>query len=165
MCYYCYDLKSKCGIYMTLIGNIIINIQFLAILILISYNISILNFFQKIFLILSIINWIILLFYFIYKLFLIIFGKFSEKNSQKKLWKIINIPGFVIIGISLIYDLFIVPTTSGLSGFLIYYICFVIICSIFVILSIYDFFGIEKQIEISQNKFEKISSNKEQKQE
>ena len=165
MCYYCCDLKSKYGIYMTLIGNIIINLQFLAILIITSYNISILNFFQKIFLILSIINWIILPIFFIYKFLLIILGKFSEKYSPKKTWKIINIPGFVIIGISLIYDLFIVPTTSGISGFILYYICFVIICSIFIILSIYDFFGIEKQIEISQNKFEKLSANKEQKQE
>ena len=164
MCNYCCDVESKCGIYMTLIGNIIINIQFLAILILTSYNISILNLFQKIFLILSIINWIILPFYFIYKFFLIILGKFSDKYSPKKIWKIINIPGFIIIGISLIYDLFIVPTTSGFSGFILYYICFVIICSIFVILSIYDFFGIEKQIEISQDKFVKLSANKEQKQ-
>ena len=165
MCYYCCDLKSKCGIYMTLIGNIIINIQFLAILILTSYNISILNIFQKIFLILSIINWIILPIYYIYKFFLVILGKFSEKYSPKKFWKIINIPGFVIIGISLIYDLFIVPTTSGFSGFLMYYIFFVIKCTIFIILSIYDFFGIEKQIEISQNKLKKLSANKEEKQE
>ena len=165
MCNYCCDDESKCGIYMTLIGNIIINIYFLAILILSSYNISILNFYQKVFLILSIINWIFLPIFYIYKFFLIILGKFTENNSLKTLWKIINIPGFIIVGISLIYDLFIVPTTSGFSGFVLYYIFFAIMCSIFVILSIYDYFGIEKQIEISQNKFGKLSSNKEQKQE
>ena len=165
MCNYCCDVESKCGIYMTLIGNIIINIYFLAILILSSYNISLLNYYQKVFLILSIINWIFLPIFYIYKFFLIILGKFTENNSLKTVWKIINIPGFIIIGISLIYDLFIVPTTSGFSGFVIYYIFFAIMCSIFVILSIYDYSGIEKQIEISQNKFEKLSANKEQKQE
>ena len=165
MCNYCCDVESKCGIYMTVIGNIIINIYFLAILILSSYNISILNFYQKVFLILSIINWIFLSIFYIYKFFLIILGKFTENNSLKTLWKIINIPGFIIVGISLIYDLFIVPTTSGFSGFVLYYIFFAIMCSIFVILSIYDYFGIEKQIEISQNKFEKLLANKQQKQE
>ena len=164
MCNYCCDDESKCGIYMTLIGNIIINIYFLAILVLSSYNISILNFYQKVFLILSIINWIFLPLFYIYKFFLIILGKYTENNSLKTLWKIINIPGFIIIVISLLYDLFIVPTASGFSGFVIYYIFFAVICSIFAILSIYDYLGIEKQIEISQNKFEKLSANKEQKQ-
>ena len=157
----CCCYKSKCCIYSLLIFYALINLFILIILLLSCYDISILSFFQKVYLILAVINWIVLLFYCFYKLYLLYFGKLSEEYSPKKIWKLIHLPGFVIIGIALIYDLFIVPDKSGVVGLVIYYLIFLIICAIFIVFAILDFFGIKSQIEMSLNKSQRFPLNEE----
>ncbi len=157
----CCCYKSKCCIYSLLIFYALINLFILIILLLSCYDISILNFIQKVYLILAVINWILLPFYCFYKFYLIYFGKLSEEYSPKKIWKLIHLPGFIIIGIALIYDLFKVSATSGVAGLVIYYLIFLIVCAIFVIFAILDYCGIKSQIEISLNKSERFPLNEE----
>ena len=157
----CCCYRSKCCIYSLLIFYALINIFILIILLLSCYDISILNFFQKVYLILAVINWILLPFYCFYKFYLIYFGKLSEEYSPKKIWKLVHLPGFIIIGISLLYDLFKVPATSGVAGLVIYYLIFLIVCAIFVIFAILDYCGINAQIEMSLNKSERFPLNEE----
>ena len=157
----CCCYRAKCCIYSLLIVYSLINLFILIILLLSCYDISILNFIQKVYLILTVINWILLLCYCFYKLYLIYFGKLSEEYSPKKIWKIVHLPGFIIIGIALIYDLYKVPATSGVAGLVIYYLIFLIICAIFVIFSILDYCGIKSQIEMSLNKSERFPLNEE----
>ena len=147
----CCCYRAKCCIYSLLIIYSLINLFILIILLLSCYDISILNFIQKVYLILTVINWILLLCYCFYKLYLIYFGKLSEEYSPKKIWKIVHLPGFIIIGIALIYDLFKVPATSGVAGLVIYYLIFLIV----------DYCGIKSQIEMSLNKSERFPLNEE----
>ena len=157
----CCCFKSKCCIYSLLIEYILINISILIVLLLSCYDISILNFFQATYLILSILNWIILSIYSICKIIYIFLGKFSQEYSPKKLWKLIHLPGFIIVGIALIYDLFEVPSKSGVIGLLMYYLFFFLVCMIFIILSFLDYCAIDKQLELSQNKSERFPLNEE----
>ena len=150
MCLCC--SKSKISIYFSIVMHIIINIFFLIVLILSTYNISILNWYQYIYLILSIIIWILLIIYSITKLFLIIFGKFSQNYSPKKLWLFIHIPALIIIGIALLYDLYKVTSTSGIVGLLMYYFIMSLLFVLFITSSLIDFFGIQNQIDLAQNK-------------
>ena len=152
MKYCCVCLNSNCCIYASLIGNILINILFLTILIIICYNITILNVLQQMYLIASIIIWLILIIYYFYKLIYIFLGKYSDEYYQKKIWKFVHFPPYIIIAIALIYDLVRVPFKSGSVGWLFYYILFFIICVFFVILCNFDFFGIRKQVELSNSK-------------
>ena len=157
----CCCYRSKCSIYSLLISYALINIFILAILLLSCYDISILNFIQKVYLILSVINWIILPFYCFYKFYLIYYGKLSEEYSPKKIWKLIHLPGFIIIGIALIYDIFMVPAESGIVGLVFYYLIFLLVCAIFIIFAILDYCGIKSQIEMSLNKSERFPLNEE----
>ena len=104
------------------------------------------------YLIASIIIWLILIIYYIYKLIFIFLGKYSDEYYQKKIWKFVHFPPYIIIAIALIYDLVRVPFKSGSVGWLLYYILFFIICVFFVILCNFDFFGIRKQVELSNSK-------------
>ena len=155
----CCCIKSKYCIYSVIFLNILMNLLILTILFLICYNISILNFFQILYLILSILIWILLLLYSFYKLFLIILGKTLEENILKKLWKIVNFPAFSIIGISLIYDLIRVSSKNGLVWFLFYFLSFFFISIIFTFLTIFDYFEIKNQVEISNKKSKAIPLN------
>ena len=110
--------------------------------------------YQYIYLILSIINWILLIIYSIAKLFLIIFGKFSQNFSPKKIWLFIHVPALIIIGIALIYDLFKVTFTSGIVGLIMYYFIISLFFILFITSSFIDFHGIQNQIDLSQNKLQ-----------
>ena len=157
LCFY----KSKCCIYSLLIGHILINGSFLAVLLLSCYDIKILKPYQKIYLIISIITWIIIIISSIMKLFLIIFGKFSQAFYPKTIWLLTNIPAFLIIGIALIYDFFKVTSSSGIPGLFMYYFFTVIILTLIIISSIKDFCGIQSQIDISQHKVNIVSLQEE----
>ena len=152
MKYCCLCINSKYCIYSILITNILINILFLSVLILICYNINILNLLQIIYLFFAIFSWASLTFYSFYKLFLIIFGKYSEEYYQKKMWKIFHFPPYIIILIALIYDLIKVPYKSGSSGWLFYFIFFFILCFLFILVGNLDFFVIRNQIQYSKSK-------------
>ena len=128
------------------------NLLILTILFLICYNISILNFFQILYLFLSILIWIFLLFYSLYKFFLVVLGKAQEENKLKKLWKTVNFPAFLIIGISLLYDLIRVSSKNGFVWLLFYFLSFFFISIIFIFLTIFDYFEIKNQVEISNKK-------------
>ena len=144
--------KSKPSIYFLLIGHILLNIIILIVLLISTYDLAILNWYQKAYLIITIIVWIILIIYSTLKLFLIIFGKFTQDLYPKKVWLFIHVPAFSIVGFALIYDLYKVPATSGIPGLLIYYFLMVIICALFIISSLNDYFRIQSQIDLSQNK-------------
>ena len=109
----------------------------------------------------SIIIWIILSLYSIIKLFAIILGKFSIIFSPKRLWKLIHIPAYIIIGIAAIYDLVKIPETSGTPGVFIYYLLALIIYAIFIISAQLDLKGIQSQIDLSENKMKFISLKEE----
>ena len=131
------------------------NISILTVLLLSCYNITILNFIQIIFLILSILIWIFLLFYFIYKFLLIVLGKLSDEDKFRKFWRIANFPAFSIIGISILYDL-IKSNKNGMVWLISYFLNFMFLCIIFIILTLFDYFGIKKQIEMSLKKSKAI---------
>ena len=152
MCLCC--SKSKFCIYFSIVGHMLINIFFLVILLLSTYNISILNWYQYIYFVLSIINWIILIIYSIAKLFLITFGKFSQNYYPKKIWLFTHIPALIIIGIALIYDLYKVTSTSGIVGLIMYYFIISLFCILFITSSLTDLYGIQNQIDLSQNKLQ-----------
>ena len=149
--------KTKFTIYGLLIGHILINLFFLFLLLISSYDFSILTFYQQIYLVLSIITWIVLSLYSIIKLFAIILGKFSTYLLPKKIWQFTHIPAYIIIGIASTYDFYKVPATSGISGFFLYYFFAIIIYIIFIVSSLLDLKGIQSQIELSQNKKKFIS--------
>ena len=153
--------KAKFCIYALLIGHLLINIIFLFLLLISSYNFSILTLYQKIYLVISIIIWIILSLYSVIKLFAIILGKFSIIFSPKRLWKLIHIPAYIIIGIAAIYDLVKIPETSGTPGVFIYYLLALIIYAIFIISAQLDLKGIQSQIDLSENKMKFISLKEE----
>ena len=117
-----------------------------------TYDLAILNWYQKAYLIITIIVWIILIIYSTLKIFLIIFGKFTQALYPKKVWLFIHVPAFSVVGFALIYDLYKVPTTSGIPGLLIYYFLMVTICALFIFSSLNDYFKIQSQIDLSQNK-------------
>ena len=112
------------------------------------------NWYQYIYFVLSIINWIILIIYSIAKLFLIIFGKFSQNYYPKKIWLFTHIPALIIIGIALIYDLYKVTSTSGIVGLIMYYFIISLFCILFITSSLTDLYGIQNQIDLSQNKLQ-----------
>ena len=87
---------------------------------------------------------------------MIIFGKFSQDYHPKKIWLFIHIPAIIIIGIALIYDLFKVPSTSGIGGLIMYYFIMFCCCLFFIISSIKDYKGIQSQIDLAQNKLKII---------
>ena len=153
--------KAKFCIYALLISHLLINIIFLFLLLISSYNFSILTLYQKIYLVISIIIWIILSLYSIIKLFAIILGKFSIIFSPKRLWKLIHIPAYIIIGIAAIYDLVKIPETSRTPGLFIYYVLALIIYTIFIISAQLDLKGIQSQIDLSENKMKFISLKEE----
>ena len=159
----CGCVKSKSCIYSIILLNILMNLFILTILFLICYNISILNFFQILYLILSIIIWILLLLYSFYKFFLIILGKTLEENKLKKLWKTVNFPAFGIIVMSLIYDLLKVSSKNGLLSkivwFLFYFLTFFFFSLIFTFLTVFDYFEIKNQVEIINKKSKAIPLN------
>ena len=159
----CICLNSHCCIYSILLINILINIFILSILFIICYNIPTLKSYQIIYLIVALISWIILIFYYFYKLFLIILGKLSEEYQQKKLWKFVHFPPYIIIGIALIYDLIVVPYKSGSGEWLLYYILFFIISTAIIISGNIDFFGIRNQVVLSKSKSYKYPLNEESK--
>ena len=148
----CCNLNSVCCVYTSLIGNTLINIFILVILLLSCYNILILNIIQKIYLIISILYWMVLLFYSFFKLFSVLLGKFSEQILQKRKWFYVHIPGYLILAIALIYDLIKMIIQSGIGGLLFYYTGFFFFCCIFVILTISDYYGIQGQLELSRKK-------------
>ena len=148
----CYCLRSKCCVYTYLILKILIDLLFLSVLAIICYNITLLKFYQIIYLILCIIFWIVIAFYSIYKLFLILFGKFSFENASSKNWRIVHFPSYILILIGLIYDAIIIPFKSGSGGWLMYFFIFFVFTIIYLILCNLDYFGAKAQLEISQKK-------------
>ena len=156
-CCNCYNkcMRVKCCIYTNLVLNILMNIYILSILLLITYDISILNFIQALYLILSILLAIALLLYCFYKFFMIILGRYLELNSLQKLWKMVYYPSYILIGIGALYDLIIVTPKLGAAWLILYFFSFLFICFIFIALSIFDYFGIKNQIEIAKNKRKK----------
>ena len=162
MRFYYLCVKSKYCIYTLLIVNILMNILFLSVFILICYNITIMNLLQIIYLISAIMSWSGLTFYYFYKVFLIIFGKYSEENYQKKIWKIIHLPPYIIIIIALFYDLIKVPSKSGSIGWLFYFLIVFILCFLFIMIGNFDYFAIRNQIEYSKSKSRQYPFKEEQ---
>ena len=138
------------------------NIFILVILLLITYDIILLNFLQASYLIVSILVWISLLLYSFYKFFMIILGRNLEHKFLKKIWKIVNYPAYIIFFIAVIYDLIVITPKMGAEWLLLYFLSFLLICILFTIISIFDFFGIKQQVEIINNKIKKAELFEEQ---
>ena len=148
-------MNSKCWIYTNFILTILMNIFILVILLLITYDIILLNFLQASYLIVSILVWISLLLYSFYKFFMIILGRALDQTFLRKIWKIVNYPAYIIILIGVIYDLIAVTPKMGVEWLLLYFLPFLFICIIFTIISILDLLGIKQQVEMVKNKAKK----------
>ena len=125
------------------------NIFILVILLLITYDIIILNFIQIIYLILSILVWICLLLYSFYKFYMIILRRALDHKFLRKIWTIVNYPAYIIILIAIIYDLIAVTPKMGAEWLLFYFLLFLFICIAFIVISIFDFLGIKQQVEMA----------------
>ena len=142
------------ALYIILLINLIGNILLTAILIITSGNIKLLNRYQKAYLIISIILWIIICIYYILKLLALIYIQIRKKFFRKHrleqkiklVWGIINGISYILMLIGFIYD--IILLLKGQIASVAYLIIYFIICFIYFIFSIIDFFFIESIVNL-----------------
>ena len=146
-----FKFSDKLKLYFKLGFNFILNFFILLILFVGIYDISILNSLQSIYLILAVIDWICITTYYFIKLISIPLDNLPSIKYCSKFWNIFHIPAFILIFIGVIYDLFKVFSSSGLSGIFMYYLLFIIICGLFICFSLNDFKNIEKQYQLSKD--------------
>lgn len=140
--------------YILLTINFIGNILLTTVLCISSRNIKILKAYQQLYLVLSIILWIVICFFYLAKLGALIYVKITKKHFNifhlnkklKYVWIITNGSSYLIMLIGLIYD--IVLLLKGEIASAIYPIIYFIICFIYLICSIIDFFFIESIVKL-----------------
>ena len=147
-----FKCSDKTKIYLKLCFNFLLNFLILLILLCGIYDISILNIIQSTYLILAIIDWICITTYNLIKIVLMPLGKLPPIKYCFKLWIIFYIPSFILMFIGVVYDIFKVFLTSGISGVIMYYLLFVFACILFVCFAINDHKNIEKQYQLSKEK-------------
>ena len=110
-----------------------------------SRNIKILNDYQKAYLVLSIILWLLMSLKYLVKLILLIYVHISKKRfykpkiekKAKLVWIISNGCTYLFMLIGLIYDMALI--VSGDISSVIYVIIYFLICFIYIICSIFDY--------------------------
>jgi len=120
-----------------------------------SRNIKLLKGYQKSYLIISIILFIIIFFIYLAKIIILIYTQFIKKipfsssktkEKIKLVWIIVYGCCYLIMLIGLIYD--IVLLIKGEISNVVYVIIYFIICFVYLILSVVEFFLIEEMIKI-----------------
>ena len=141
---------QKISIYIFLSINFIGNLFLLIILFISSRNISLLNDYQKAYIVISIILWIIICFFYLSKLLSLIYTEIMKKKiyffeldkKVKWTWIITNGCAYILMLIGLIYDIILIA--KGDISNIIYVMIYFIICFAYVICSIIDYIYLEK---------------------
>ena len=137
-------------IYISLFFKGIFNLIILIILLISSRNIKLLNSYQKLYLVLSIIDWFLIVIRYFCIFGLIITLKILKKKFQcqklikiilKLSWIIVNIPAYVIMLIAFLNDIF--QILKGNVGYILYECIFCTICYIFICFTINDFYNLK----------------------
>ena len=95
---------QSCCIYAVIILNIIYNFLVVFFLCFCCRDISLLAAYQKMFLILSLIDFILLTLYYLGEFILVVINKMPKKRAVKLVWLCLNAPASLFILITLIYD-------------------------------------------------------------
>ncbi len=137
-------------IYLSLIIKGILNLLFLVILLISSGNIKILKNYQKKFLVISIIEWFLIVVNYFCKFGIILASKILKKkfHCQKRIkmllklsWYIINISAYIIMSIAFIYD--VIQILKGNLTYILYECIFCTLCIIFTCFTINDYYHLE----------------------
>ena len=113
-----------------------------------TYDVSFLDWYQYLYLVLAYIVWLLLFCIYIAKLVLILIGKLPTKFITLT-WMVLNIPALVFFLIAFIFDLVMYSDEQILLS--LYIILFVVIFILFLVFTGFDFFLIKIQIEMSLN--------------
>ena len=142
--------------YILLLINLIGNTLLTVVLLISSRNIRLLKGYQKLYLVLSIILWILICLIYVAKLLSLFYVKITKNfinrrksDVEKKLrwiWFITNGCSYIFILIGLIYD--IVLIIKGEISSVVFPIIYFIICFIYFICSVVDFFFIETILKL-----------------
>lgn len=141
---------QKVPIYIFVSINFIENLLILIILFITSRNIKLLKDYQKAYLVLSIILWIVICLFYLAKILSLIYTKIMKKKlyffeldkKVKWTWIITNGGAYIFMLIGLIYDIILI--VKGDISSIIYVIIYFIICFVYVIFSIFDYIYLEK---------------------
>ena len=137
--------------YILLLINLIGNTLLTVVLLISSRNISLLNAYQKLYLVLSIILWILLCLIYLAKLLSLLYVKITKKFIKRKrleietklrwIWIITNGCSYLFMLIGLIYDMVLI--IKGEISSVVFPIIYFIICFVYFICSVIDFFFID----------------------
>ena len=142
--------------YILLLINLIGNTLLTVVLLISSRNISLLNAYQKLYLVLSIILWILLCLIYLAKLLSLLYVKITKKFIKMRrleietklrwIWIITNGCSYLFMLIGLIYDMVLI--IKGEISSVVFPIIYFIICFIYFICSVVDFFFIETIVKL-----------------
>ena len=147
----------KKGLVYTFLGlNIFLSIIINLLLYVSTYDITLLDWYQYIYLILAINIWVLLLCTYIAKLILICIGKLPSKYVLLT-WMVLNIPACAFFLIAFIFDLVMLGKKE--IAWNLYIIVFVVVFILFLIFTGFDFFLIKIQIKIVDEKNKNMLNN------
>jgi len=145
--------------YILLLINLIGNTLLTVVLLISSRNIRLLKGYQKLYLVLSIILWILICLIYVAKFLSLFYVKITKNfinrrksDVEKKLrwiWFITNGCSYIFILIGLIYDIILI--IKGEISSVVFPIIYFIICFIYFICSVVDFFFIETIVKLICN--------------
>ena len=149
----------KFRVYFFIGFNIFISLLILLLLFLATYDVDFLNWYKYIYLILSTMVWLLLFCQYVAKLVLILIGKLPPKYL-KLIWICLNVPAFVFFLIGFIFDL--VMYSNNDIAYIIYNIIYWVFFILFGVFTVFDFFHIKYQIQLSEKAINnKANINKE----
>ena len=136
----------KKGLVYTFLGlNIFLSFIINLLLWVCTYDITLLDWYQYIYLILAIIIWLLLFLTYVAKLVLILIRKLPSKYILLT-WLVLNIPASVFFLIAFIFDLVMFKQDD--INWSLYIIIFVVVCFVFIVFTGFDFFLIKIQIKM-----------------
>ena len=143
-------------VYTFLALNIFLSVIINLLLYVSTYDITLLDWYQYIYLIFAIIIWVLLLFTYIAKLILICIGKLPSKYVLLT-WMVLNIPAIAFFLIAFIFDLVMLGKKD--IAWNLYIIVFVVVFALFLVFTIFDFFLIKIQIKMVDEKNKNMLDN------
>ena len=136
----------KKGLVYTFLGlNIFLSLIINLLLWVCTYDITLLDWYQYIYLILAIIIWLLLFLTYVAKLVLILIRKLPSKYILLT-WLVLNIPASVFFLIAFIFDLVMFKQDD--INWSLYIIIFVVVFFVFIVFTGFDFFLIKIQIKM-----------------
>ena len=136
----------KKGLVYTFLGlNIFLSLIINLLLWVCTYDITLLDWYQYIYLILAIIIWLLLFLTYVAKLVLLLIRKLPSKYILLT-WLVLNIPASVFFLIAFIFDLVMFKQDD--INWSLYIIIFVVVFFVFIVFTGFDFFLIKIQIKM-----------------